>query len=256
MVELIDRLGSTDPISGVGVSLGGLVADHRIVTRAPFYPWSEAVPLADDLTARLGVPVTVENDVTALARLHAWFGVGREAPDFCLLTLGIATGYALARDRHVLTTADSGLGLVGHLPLEPLGPLCPDGHRGCAQAMLSLGAISASISVSAGRWLTYREGLDLAADGHAGARRVIADSARALGRLIATVTTASLTEHVVLAGTAIDLATADRPSIDAGIADIRPPAARTLHLEIEPDSPQPWARGAATAAISRYVLRA
>lgn len=255
VVDLVEHLRQIDLISGVGVSLGGLVADHRIVTRAPFYPWSEAVPLADDLTVRLGVPVVVDNDVAALARLHAWFGVGQKAPDFCLLTLGIATGYALARDRHVITTADFGLGLIGHLPLEPLGPLCPDGHRGCAQAMLSIAAISSSISVSAGRWLPYRECLELAATGHRGACRVIADAARALGRLIGTVTTISLTEHVVLAGTAIDLATADRASIDEGIADIRPPAARALHLEIEPASIQPWARGAATSAISHYVLQ-
>lgn len=255
VVDLIEHLGQVDQISGVGLSLGGLVADHRTVTRAPFYPWSEAVPLAEDLTARLRVPVVVDNDVAALARLHAWFGVGQQAPDFCLLTLGIATGYALVRDRHIVTTADSGLGLVGHLPLEPLGPLCPDGHRGCAQAMLSIAAICTSISVSAGRWLSYRESLELAATGHRGARRVIADAARALGRLIATVTTTSLTEHVVLAGTAIDLATADRASIDDGIADIRPPAARALHLEIEPASTQPWARGAATSAISHYVLQ-
>ena len=254
VVELVEHLSGTEPISGVGVSLGGLVADHRIVTRAPFYPWSEAVPLADDLLARLGVPVVVDNDVAALGRLHAWFGVGQQAPDFCLLTLGIATGYALVRDRHVLTTADSGLGLVGHLPLQPLGPLCPDGHRGCAQAMLSIASISGSISVSAGRWLSYRESLELASAGHPGAARVIAEAARALGRLIATVTTTSLTEHVVLAGTAIDLATADRASIDEGIAEIRPSTARVLHLEIEPASRQPWARGAATSAISHYVL--
>lgn len=255
VVNLVEHLGRKDLISGIGVSIGGLVADHRIVTRAPFYPWTEAVSLADDLVARLGVPVVVDNDVTALARLHAWFGVGQKTSDFCLLTLGIATGYALARNRHVITTADSGLGLIGHLPLDPLGPICPEGHRGCAQAMLSTAAIRVSISVSAGRWLSYREGLELASTGHGGARRVLADAARALGRLIATVTSTSLTEHVVLAGTAIDLASADRASIDEGIAEIRPPEARALQLEIEPSSSEPWARGAATSAISRHVLQ-
>jgi predicted NBD/HSP70 family sugar kinase len=254
VVELVQQLGRASVIRAVGVSLGGLVAQGRIVERAPFYAWETPVTLADQLESRLGTPVVVDNDVAALARLHAWFGVGQQVPDFCLLTLGIATGYALVRDRQVVTTADSGLGLIGHLPLDPVGPTCPDGHRGCAQAMLSIAAISSSISVSAGRWLAYGEGLELAAEGHPGARQVIRDSARALGRRIATIAATTAIEYIVLAGTAIDLATADRPGIDIGIAEIRTPGARDLHLEIEPNTSAPWARGAATSAIRSYVL--
>lgn len=253
IVEVVDRLRRHGAISGIGVSIGGLVRDHRVVTRAPFFSWDRPVPLADDLNAQLGVPVVIDNDVAALARLHAWFGVGT-TNDFCLITLGIATGYALTRQRDVIERPDIGLGVIGHLPVDPYGPLCPDGHRGCAQAMLSIAAIHATVSIALGRPVAFDDCLQLAREGHPAARRALNDSIQALGRLIALVTTTTLTDHVVIAGEAVGIATLDPPQLASAIADSRPPAADAIHLEIEPPSSEPWSKGAATAAIRHYVL--
>ena len=61
---------------------------------------------------------------------------------------------------------DSGLGLGGHLPLDPSGPLCMEGHRGCSTAMLSIPSITAQVGIALGREVDYDEVLALAGEGH------------------------------------------------------------------------------------------
>ena len=164
------RDGDGAEVSGLGVSIGGNVADQRVVTRAPFLGWRD-VALAERLERELGMPVTVENDVTALTTAEQWFGAVRGRPAFAVVTIGAGVGYGLVVHDRVITTPDSGLGLGGHLPLDPNGPLCGDGHRGCSTAMLSIPSISAQLGIALGHEVDYDEVLRLAGGG-ASARRV------------------------------------------------------------------------------------
>jgi len=255
VATVVEELQRDAPaLSGLGVSLGGLVEDGRTVARAPFYAWRQRVDLADMLADRLGVPVALDNDVSALARYHAWFGPETRHGGFCLITLGIATGYALVLGGEVVESPDSGLGVLGHLPLDSSGPACPEGHRGCAHAMLSSESIASAVSIAAGRPLDFDAALALAADGHAGARRILSDSIAALGRLVALVTTTTMTGRVVIAGEAGGLARFDAQLLERSIADARPAGAAPVQVAVEESSFLPWARGAATAIIREYVL--
>ncbi len=167
VADLVERLRAADgaEVSGLGVSIGGNVAGQRVVTRAPFLGWRD-VALADRLEERLGVPVTVENDVTALTTAEQWFGAVRGRPAFAVVTIGAGVGYGLVVHDRVITTPDSGLGLGGHLPLDPSGPLCIEGHRGCSSAMLSIPSITAQVGIALGHEVDYDEVLRLAEEGH------------------------------------------------------------------------------------------
>ena len=186
-------------VTALGVGLGGLVEGYTMVRRAPFLDWTD-VPLGPMLAAATGLPTVIENDVVALTEAEHWFGSGRGLDRFAVLTVGAGVGYGAVVNGATVLSPDSGIGLVGHWPLDESGPLCPQGHRGCAQAMLATPGIVGAIASVLGRSVGYDECLDLAAAGHPAARRVVDDAGRGLGRLIAAVANLTVPQLVILGG--------------------------------------------------------
>ncbi|GAA2037277.1 ROK family transcriptional regulator [Agromyces tropicus] len=249
-----DSLAAAGGLAGVGVSIGGNVADQRVVTRAPFLGWRD-VPLADVLESRLGVPVDVENDVTALTTAEQWFGPARGTDAFAVVTVGAGVGYGLVMHDRVVTTPDTGLGLGGHLPLDPSGPLCLDGHRGCATAMLAIPSISAQLGIALGREVPYEEVLELSAAGHPVARSITDAAGRALGRMLAYIANLTMVDTVVLSGEGIGLWPVARASALAALAADRDPEAGTVTIHVDDTGFGSWARGAAAVAIQGALAR-
>lgn len=251
-VEAVVReLGGPAGFDGVGLSLGGNVSDG-VVARAPFLGW-RGVDLRSAVTERLGLPTTVENDVVALTAAEHWFGAGRGSTDFAVLTIGAGVGYGLVVNDHVVRTADVGFGLLGHFPLDPAGPLCMDGHRGCSTAMLTTGSMRAQVTVALGRPVTYEEVLALAAEGNPVASTVVGSAVRSLGRLIAAITNIALVSTVVLAGEGVGLVENLGPELDAAIAADRDPDGGPVTLVVDDSGFVPWARGAAAVAIQSSI---
>ena len=251
---VVRRLAAGRDIAAVGVSVGGNVAGSRIVTQAPFLGWRD-VDLAGALEARLGIPVLVENDVVGLASAEQWFGLSRDTPTFALLTIGVAVGYALVRNGEVIGTADSGLGLGGHVPLAADGPLCEDGHRGCSNAMLSEASICAQVEDLLGRPVTYHEVLALAVAGDPAALAVLGSTARALGTLVALVANLAMLTSVVLAGEGIGLWSIVGDQVVEAVRAGRNPGATALSITIDETGVSSWARGAAAVAIRHTLAR-
>ncbi|MGW7465741.1 ROK family protein [Streptomyces xantholiticus] len=241
-------------ITAAGVCLGGRVEHHATVTAAPFLEWSEDVPLGRLLTDALGFPTAVDNDLLALTRAEHWFGAARGHDRFAVVTIGAGVGYGLVIHDTIVDSPDAGFGLLGHYPLDPLGPLCPSGHRGCATAMLTHSSICAAVSVGLRRSVTYDECLDLAASGDPVAEPVVTGAGRALGRLIAAAANFTLVQKIVLTGEGIRLAEVARAAVDEGVRADRDPGFAALDLDIRPSDFTQWARGAAVTAIQTYVL--
>jgi predicted NBD/HSP70 family sugar kinase len=240
--------------TAAGDTGGGLVAGHATVLRAPFLGWEEDVPLGARLGEALGLPVVVDNDLLALARAEHWFGTGRGLDRFALLTTGIGVGYAVVMHGRLVESPDAGIGMVSHFPLDPLGPACPEGHRGCATAMLTAPSISAAVSVGRRRETGYEECLDLAAAGEPVAASVVTAAGRALGRLIAAVATLTRAGTVILTGEGIRLAEVARDAVREGLRAGRDRRASDVTTIVRPIDFSVWARGAAVTAIQRYVL--
>ncbi|GAA1809268.1 ROK family transcriptional regulator [Agromyces neolithicus] len=258
VVDLVARLrdgdGDAVEVSGLGVSIGGNVADQRVVTRAPFLGWRD-VALADRLERELGIPVTVENDVTALTTAEQWFGAVRGRPAFAVVTIGAGVGYGLVMHDRVVTTADSGLGLGGHLPLDPNGPLCIDGHRGCSTAMLSIPSISLQLGIALGREVDYDEVLRLAEEGNPLAVSVTAAAGRALGRMMATIANIAMVDTIVLSGEGVGLWNLIGDLARAALAEDRDPDATPVEIHVDDAGFVSWARGAAAVAIQAALGR-
>jgi len=253
VVDLVRELGNAGhAVSGLGIGLGGLVRDHNVVVSTPFLNW-EQVPFGSIVEAATGIPTTVENDLLAFTAYENWFGAGRGHDNFAVITLGAGVGFGLVVHGDLVTDTDSGLGLVGHWPIDPYGPICPSGHRGCARAMLTTSAITSGVESITGRPVTYDEALDLAAS-DPGARRIVDDAGRGLGRLIAAVENLTAPELVVLGGEGVRLATVASDTVQAGIRADRDERARAIPLVTAPGHDVEWARGAAVLAMRSYIL--
>lgn len=254
VVEGRDRLStSAAPLVGIGLSIGGQTEGGTALW-APFLGW-ESVPIGDLLSEATDLPVRVENDVIALAEAERWFGVGRGLDGFAVLTIGAGVGYGLIAHGEVIRTPDAGLGLGGHVPLEPHGPMCQDGHRGCSQAMLTSGSIAAQATAHLHRSVDYDEVLDLATAGDPTASAIVDASARALGRLIALSANLTLHADIVLAGEGMRLFSVAEDAVRAAIAEGRDPRASAVRLHLDATGFTAWARGAAAVAIQDAFAR-
>jgi predicted NBD/HSP70 family sugar kinase len=254
VADLVGTVARDVPrVSGLGVCLGGLATERGVVAHAPFLDWTEPVPLAAMLERAIGLPTVVGNDVMALTRAEHWFGAARGCRHFALVTVGAGVGCGLVVHDEIVESTDAGLGLVGHHPLDPFGPLCDMGHHGCAAAMLTIGSIEARASVALQRSVSYEECLDLATRGDIAATRVISESGRALGRLIAAVANIALARKIILSGEGMRLAVVARDAVAEGIRLDRHPFAEPLETEVHLTDFDEWARGAAATAIQNFV---
>lgn len=254
VVELARSLSQGRPgITGIGVSVGGHVGGSGDVIHGDFLDW-EDVSFQQLLADRTDAQVVVSNDVTAVTEAIHWFGAGRGISRFCLLTIGAGIGYGLVVHDKLVDTTEAGLGLIGHYPLDPDGPLCDRGHHGCASAMLTTDAITSQISAALGRPVRYDECLDLAKNGDPEARRVVGAAGHALGRLIAAASNFTMPEAVMLGGEGVQLAIVAEDELQAGLRQDRHPAAVPPPLILQDPSFTQWARGAAVIAIQTFVL--
>ena len=126
---------------GIGLGVPGLV-DHATGTLlfAPNLKWSN-VPLRDMWRERFGVPVVVENEAKA-ATLGEWMlGVARQVDNFIYLSAGVGLGGGLMIDGRLYGGRGGFAGEVGHMTLEPDGPPCNCGSRGCWEVLIGPTAI-------------------------------------------------------------------------------------------------------------------
>jgi glucokinase len=133
-------------LAAVGVGVPGLVDPSRgLVTHAVNLGLgADGLALADLLRDRLGVPVTVENDVNVAALGAAALGAGVDAADLAYLSVGTGIAAGLVLDGRLRRGSRGAAGEIGHIPLDPAGPVCRCGQRGCAETLASGAAIAAS----------------------------------------------------------------------------------------------------------------
>lgn len=138
VVALAEALrGEAGPLDAVGCGVPGLVdADGRL-RFAPNLAGVAGLAVRDELAARLGVPVQVDNDATCAAWGEREAGAGRRADHMVLITLGTGIGGGLVRGGVLDRGANGFAGEVGHMVVDPHGPPCPCGKRGCWERFAS-----------------------------------------------------------------------------------------------------------------------
>jgi N-acetylmannosamine-6-phosphate 2-epimerase / N-acetylmannosamine kinase len=136
------RLVARHDVAAIGVAAAGWVdAAGKVVYATPNLPDWTGADVAGTLSARLRLPVFVENDANALAVGEKRFGAARSAATFVCLTLGTGVGGgcyiggALQRGAHSIASA------IGHLVVEPGGIACNCGQVGCLEPYANSAAL-------------------------------------------------------------------------------------------------------------------
>ena len=128
-------------VVGVGAGVAGLVASGPGVVRySPNTAWGE-LGVGERLGAAFGLPWRVDNDATIAAFGEARFGAGRGARTMVLLTVGTGIGGGIVLDGRPAVGANGFAGEFGHVVIDPDGPPCGCGNRGCLEALASGNAI-------------------------------------------------------------------------------------------------------------------
>jgi glucokinase len=199
-----------DRVAAVGVGVPGRVDPVRgEVSLAVNLGW-HSLPLGDSLTARLGVPCAIENDVRAAAAGILERRLLGDVVDFVYLSVGTGISAGVVIDGRVHRGTRGLAGEIGHIVVEADGPRCPCGLRGCLETIAAGPAIAraASETIAGGRGSTLAAADDIdAADvyraasaGDELATEIVGRAGRSLARAIHALVMTYDVERVVLGG--------------------------------------------------------
>jgi glucokinase len=214
--RLLEAAGLTRAqLRGIGVGAPGPVdAERGIVHTLVNVPGWREVPLARLLARRLRRPCRVDNDVNLVA-LGEWrFGAGAGSRHLVCLTLGTGVGGGLVFDGRLYRGAGGAAGELGHMVMDPDGPRCGCGRRGCFETLVSAPAVVrlareamrrghgplTALTRAAGGRLTSQLVGRAARAGDARARRVWHTIGRRLGLGLANVVNLLNPDRIVIGG--------------------------------------------------------
>jgi glucokinase len=143
----------------------------------------------------IGLPAALINDARAFGLAELRLGAARGARSMIGLTLGTGVGGVIAVDGRVYQGHDGTAGEIGHQTIEPDGPWCGCGNRGCLEAFARADQIAAACGTA-----TAEEAIARARAGDADARAGLAQVGRYLGIGIANMIAVISPDRVVIGG--------------------------------------------------------
>jgi len=191
---------------GVGVGLAGIVdAEEGILRQSPIYGWDN-VPLRAMLQSKLRIPVYIENDVNTLTLTERWFGHGQGVDHFLTVTVGRGIGLGIVANGQFYRGQTGGAGEFGHTTINPDGPLCACGKRGCLEAYVGDPGLirAAQESFALGKLTSSVQNLDellsLAQTGDIAAIQIFDQAGRILGIGIANLINLFNPKKIIISG--------------------------------------------------------
>jgi predicted NBD/HSP70 family sugar kinase len=197
----VEQAAESHYLLGIGVGLPGSDdPGHPGLVTSPLLHWY-SLPIGDHLTRALGLPVLVDNDVNTLAVAESLYGIGERYDSFLTLTLGRGVGLSVVVAGEVVRGSHGVAGEIGHLTIDPAGPLCDCGRRGCLETFTSDGAlVDRANARGSRRYRTPADLLSAADEGDQIAREVYREAGGLLGRVLAQITVVLDPAAILLSG--------------------------------------------------------
>ncbi|MCW2599517.1 MAG: hypothetical protein JWM02_1346 [Frankiales bacterium] len=215
LTALLDPLA--DGMEGIGVGCGGPMEWPQGHVSPLNIPAWRGFPLRQELARRYRVPVRVHNDAVCMAAGEHWKG-GWGTDDLLGMVVSTGVGGGLISGGRLLDGAGGNAGHVGHVVVEPDGPMCGCGVRGCLEAVARGPAL---VAWAAAQGCTARTGVELAAlaaQGDVLALQAFARAGRALGMAIASIV-ALLDVRVAVLGGGISQVPSLWPTLRRSLAE-------------------------------------
>jgi len=203
-------------LTGIGVGIPGIIdLSTGLVRESPNLPgWSD-YPDLDEIEKRLGTQVILENDANCHALGEKWLGAAKDVDDMAILTLGTGVGGGIVLGGRIWHGMNGMAGEFGHMTVDPNGPLCGCGNRGCSEQYSSATAVMrmAREAIATGQApalakaatsdpeFSSKAVYNLAIQGDESARKIFEQVGRGLGIVIASLVNAlNLSMYVVGGG--------------------------------------------------------
>ncbi len=192
LVDMASELGEVDSIA---VGVPGLITLEGVMRASPNIPGSVDVAVGPELTARLGRRVHVDNDGN-LAALAEWrYGAGRGARNMWMVTLGTGIGGGHVLNGVVQRGVNGFAGEIGHTVVNPDGPRCTCGRKGCWEVYASGRGLGMLASGEPGESVIHR-----AREGDADAITVLEAFSRWVAIGLSNITNVSDPDVIVIGG--------------------------------------------------------
>lgn len=139
---ITDTCTAGDKIVGIAVAAPGpLTYPDTVVMDSPNLGWSK-LNLKEELSRKIGRSVIVDKDTNVAALGEYCFGHGCQYRQLLYVTISTGVGGGIIIDGEIYHGNNGGAGEFGHMVIEPNGPKCGCGRRGCLEALASGTAIA------------------------------------------------------------------------------------------------------------------
>lgn len=241
-VKLSEKIGemiASQPhllFEGIGISVPGRFDDkQQRVVFAPNLKWRE-FDLRGPLEKATGLKVELENAANACVLAEVWFGQAERTRDLVVVTVSEGVGVGVFSNGHLVRGLNGMAGEFGHVPLEPDGPQCGCGARGCWEVYASNWAALRYYKESGGKDCpTFKGLLSLAKSGDALVLAALDRMAKAIGRGLRMIVAGLSPEEIVFVGDFTRLWDRVGPGIEADVAAAtlggKPPRVRPAEAE-------------------------
>ena len=143
LAELLDEqpAGPRDVLA-IGMGVPGPVEQAAGILRSPpIMPGWDRFPIRGAFAGDYAAPVFIDNDVNLMALGEHRGGVGRGVDNMLFVKVGTGIGGGIIADGHLYRGTHGCAGDIGHISVDPDGPICTCGNSGCLEAMAAAPAI-------------------------------------------------------------------------------------------------------------------
>lgn len=187
-------------VTGVAMGIPGPVRRRDgMLGDSTILPGWVGVRAADAMTEALGLPVRVDNDANLGALGEATWGAARGASEVAYVKVGTGIGAGLIIGGQPFSGVGGTAGELGHVVVDPQGPDCRCGNRGCLETLAGGAAVVAAVRPELGD-VTLAQVVTAAREGDRVCAAAIARSGRAIGAALATLCNLVNPQRIVLGG--------------------------------------------------------
>lgn len=138
-----EHVKKDDRFLGIGICIPGPIGDDPyVITGAPNLPGWNGLNIGKIFKERFRCRVCTNNDANAACLAEKLFGHGRDYSDFVYVTISTGIGAGIIVQERLLMGRSNSAGELGHCVVEPAGPMCNCGKKGCLEAVASGTAIA------------------------------------------------------------------------------------------------------------------
>jgi len=212
---LAEQGADAQDVLAIGVGVPAPVEHASGVLRSPpIMPGWDGFPIRAAFAGEYDAPVFVDNDVNVMALGEHRDGVGQGEDNVLFVKIGTGIGGGIIADGHLQRGSQGCAGEIGHICVDPDGPVCSCGNKGCLEAMAAAPAITAKAEQCAEEGLspvlqevfaqrgklTARDVGEAASLGDYHAFQIIRESGRLVGQVLATLVSTLNPSLIVVGG--------------------------------------------------------